>query len=170
MSLESAKANTQNIVRMAREVGLEFNMDSLILTNTYDAHRLTMFAETKGLMNEMTERILRAYFTESRHIGDHDTLIQLASEIGLNKEEVAEMLASEEMGEAVRADEQAARQYGVTGVPFYLINKKFAITGAQPTEVFVQALEKIIAENEAKMPENDDGRFCDDTGCEIPEK
>jgi predicted DsbA family dithiol-disulfide isomerase len=137
MSIAQAKANTERVVQMAKEVGLDYQMDTLILTNTFDAHRLTMYAKTQGLMKEMTERILQAYFTESKHIGNHETLTELAVEVGLNREDVAKMLASDEMSDVVRADEQTAKQYGVTGVPFFLINKKYALTGAQPTETFV---------------------------------
>ncbi|MDR7071684.1 putative DsbA family dithiol-disulfide isomerase [Fictibacillus barbaricus] len=170
MSIAQAKANTQNMVQMATEAGLEYHMDSLILTNTFDAHRLTMFAKSQGLMKEMTERILRAHFTESKHIGDHETLTELAVEVGLDRRDVEKMLASDEMADAVRADEQTARQYNITGVPFYLINKKYALTGAQPTDVFVQALNKIIAEDKITMLNDKDGMICDNDGCEIPEK
>lgn len=170
MSLEQAKANTDRIVQMAKEVGLDYQMDSLILTNTFDAHRLTMLAKSKGFMQEMTDRLLRAYFSESKHIGDHKTLADLAVEVGLNREEVEKMLASDEMADDVRADEQAAQQYGITSVPFFLINKKYALTGAQPTEAFVQALRKVIAEDEIKILNNQDGMVCDENGCEIPKK
>jgi predicted DsbA family dithiol-disulfide isomerase len=170
MSIEQAKASTQNVVQMAKEAGLDYNMDTLILTNTFDAHRLTMFAKTKGLMHEMTERILQAYFTESKHIGDHETLTELAVEVGLEREAVEKMLASDEMADAVRADEQTGKQYGITGVPFFLINKKYALNGAQPTEAFVQALKKVIAESEITVLGNQDGEICDDDGCEIPKK
>jgi predicted DsbA family dithiol-disulfide isomerase len=170
MSVAQAKANTQNMVKMAEESGLEYNMDTLILTNTFDAHRLSMFAKKQGLMHEMTERILHAYFTESKHIGDHETLTELAVEVGLDREAVATMLASDEMANEVRADEQTAKQYNITGVPFYLINKKYALTGAQPTETFVHALQKVIAEDEVQVLNNQDGMVCDDDGCEIPKK
>ncbi|WP_442600352.1 DsbA family oxidoreductase [Neobacillus sp. D3-1R] len=170
MSVAQAKANTQNMVQMAKEVGLDYQMDTLILTNTFDAHRLTMFAQTQGLMKEMTERILRAHFTESKHIGDHKTLTELAVEVGLNRDAVEKMLASDDMTEAVRADEQTAQQYGITGVPFFLINKKYALTGAQPTEVFVQALKKVIAEDAIVVLNDQDGVICDENGCEIPKK
>lgn len=170
MSVEQAKANTQNMVRMAKETGLDYNMDTLILTNTFDAHRLSMFAKKHGLMQEMTERILHAYFTESKHIGDPETLTELAVEVGLDREAVTNMLASDEMTDEVRADEQTAKQYGITGVPFYLINKKYALTGAQPTETFVQALQKVIEEDKITVLNNQDGVSCDDDGCEIPKK
>lgn len=172
MSIEQAKASTQNVIQMAKESGLDYQMDSLILTNTFDAHRLTMYAKTKGLMIEMTERILHAYFTESKHIGDHETLAELAVEVGLDREEVKQMLASDEMSDAVRDDQRTGQQYGITGVPFYLINKKYALTGAQPTEAFVQALKKVIAEteNEITVLNSDDSMICDEDGCEIPKK
>lgn len=170
MTVEQAKANNQRMVQMANEVGLDYQMDTLVLTNTFDAHRLTMYAKTQGSMNEMTERILRAHFIESKHIGDHKTLTELAVEVGLNQDAVEKMLASDEMNEVVRSDEQTAKQYGVTGVPFYLINKKYAITGAQPTEMFVQALRKIIAEDEITILNNQDEAICDADGCEIPKK
>ncbi|MBT2704713.1 DsbA family oxidoreductase [Bacillus sp. ISL-35] len=170
MSIAQAKASTQNMVQMAKESGLEYNIDTLILTNTFDAHRLTMFAKKHGLMAEMTERLLRAYFTDSKHIGDHETLANLAGEVGLNRDAVEKMLASNEMADEVRADESTGQQYGITGVPFFLINKKYAITGAQPTDVIVQSLKKVIAESEITILNNDDGMICDDDGCEIPKK
>ncbi|MGD6804977.1 DsbA family oxidoreductase [Rossellomorea aquimaris] len=172
MSIEAAKANTQNMVNMAKEAGLDYQMDTMVLTNTFDAHRLTMYAKTKGVMIEMTERILHALFTESKHIGDHETLAELAAEVGLDRDAVAEMLASDAMADEVRADERAAQQIGVSGVPFYLIDKKYALTGAQPTEVFVQALQKVIAESQITVLNSDssDGVVCDENGCEIPKK
>ena len=170
MSIEQAKANTENVVRMAQQAGLQYNMDSLILTNTFDAHRLTMYAKTQGLMEKMAERIFRAYFTESKHIGRHEVLVKLAEEVGLNREAVEKMLASDQMTEAVRKDEQTAQQYGITGVPFFLINKKYALTGAQPIGVFVQAFEKVMAEDRIVPLNSQNGMACDDDGCELPKK
>jgi predicted DsbA family dithiol-disulfide isomerase len=169
MSIETAKANTENMTQMGKEAGVDFKFDTLILTNTFDAHRVTMLAKDHGLMHKMTDRILRAYFTESKHIGDHETLVELAAEVGLNREEVEKMLASDEMTDAVRADQQTGQQYGITGVPFFLINKKYALTGAQPTEVFVNALKKIIAEDGITSLNGQDGASCDDDSCDIPE-
>lgn len=144
MSIEQAKANGRNMIQMAKEVGLDFQYDSLILTNTFDAHRLAMFAKNHGLMKEMTERILRAYYTEGKHIGDHATLVELAEEVGLDRDAVATMLAGDDMSDAVRADEQEAEKYGIRSIPFFLIDRKYAITGAQPTEAFVSALQQVL--------------------------
>ncbi|WP_275670689.1 DsbA family oxidoreductase [Neobacillus notoginsengisoli] len=170
MSLAQAKANTDNVAKMAKEVGLDFRFDTLIQTNTFDAHRLTMFAKTKGLMKEMTERILQAYFTESKHIGDHETLTELAVEVGLDRGEVATMLANNDMADEVRADQKAAQRYGISSVPFFLMNNKYALSGAQPTDVFLQALEKVLAEDQITFINPTEGDKCDDDGCEIPKK
>ncbi|MDG5787102.1 DsbA family oxidoreductase [Evansella sp. AB-P1] len=146
MSIEQAKGNVESMVQMARSEGLEFQMDTQILTNTFDAHRLTIFAKNKGLMHEMTERILKAYFTESKHIGDHESLMSLAEDVGLDRKEVNELLNSNKMEEEVLEDIREATQLGIQSVPFFLINRKYSLTGAQPTDVFVLALEKILNE------------------------
>jgi predicted DsbA family dithiol-disulfide isomerase len=147
MSLEQAKSNTQNMVNMAKAEGLDYQMDTLILTNTFDAHRVTMFAKSKGLMHEMTNRILHAYYTESKHIGDHETLVELAVEVGLDREEVADLLASDQMSQEVRGDEEDAKKYGINSIPFFLINEKYALTGAQGSDVFVQAIEQVLEQD-----------------------
>lgn len=168
MSMERVKENTRNIVQMAQEVGLDYRLETLILTNTFDAHRLAMFAKTQGLMAEMTERILRAHFTESKHIGNHETLIQLAAEVGLDREAVSKMLAGDDMKNDVREDEKNAKEYGITAVPFFLINKKYALTGAQPTETFVKVLQRIRGEDKLNNPVQQNSAICDDDGCDIP--
>ncbi|MEC1639100.1 DsbA family oxidoreductase [Schinkia azotoformans] len=186
MSLEQAKSNCRNIERMAAEIGLDYQFDTLILTNTFDAHRLTMLAKSHGLMQDMTERILRAYFSESKHIGDHATLTELAVEVGLNHDEVAAMLASDDRSDEVRADQQEAVTLGIRSVPFFLINRKYSLTGAQPTDVFVQALQQVYSQDgpykiDASEDSNvntdkvvatgsDESLVCDENGCEIPKK
>jgi predicted DsbA family dithiol-disulfide isomerase len=173
MSIQQAKANCDNMEQMAQDTGLEYNLDQTILTNTFDAHRLTMYAKNHGLMKEMTERILRAYFTEGKHIGDHDTLVQLAEEVGLDPNVVKDMLSGKEMSDVVYADETQAQQYGIRSVPFFLINKKYSLTGAQPTETFVQALKQVMAQDGPFTPLDlggQDGLNCDENGCEIPKK
>ncbi|MGO4889201.1 DsbA family oxidoreductase [Anaerobacillus sp. MEB173] len=169
MSIEQAKSNCKNMEQMAKKAGLDFRFDSQILTNTFDAHRLVMFAKTKGLMHEMTERILKAYYSESKHIGNYNTLTELAKEVGLDPKEVTDMLANGDLSEEVRADEQTAQEYGIRSIPFFLVNKKYAITGAQPTETFVQSLQQII-DQDGPFTKGNEGIFCDDDGCELPPK
>ncbi|MDN3015529.1 DsbA family oxidoreductase [Paenibacillus sp. BSR1-1] len=171
MSLDQAKASCRNTERMARDAGLEYHFDKVILTNTFDAHQLTLYAKKYGMMKEMTERLLRAYFTEGKHIGDHATLVQLAEEIGLDGPAVKEMLSGKEMSDAVYADEVQAQQYGIRSVPFFLINKKYSLTGAQPLETFVQALKQVMQQDGPFTNlGGQSGATCDDDGCEIPEK
>lgn len=169
MSLEQAKASSRNMEQMAKTVGLDYHFDTMVLTNTFDAHRLAMFAKNEGLMHKITERIFRALYTESKHIGDQTILTELAEEVGLNREAVVEMLASSDMSDAVRADEQAANQYGIRSIPFFLINKKHSITGAQSSEAIVASLQKIINEDGPFTIANEpEGTVCDEDGCEIP--
>jgi predicted DsbA family dithiol-disulfide isomerase len=168
MSLDQAKANCRNMEQMAHELGLDFRFDTQILTNTFDAHRLVMFSKEHGRMHEMTDRLLRAYYTEGKHIGDHATLVELAEEVGLDRGVAVDMLASNEFSQAVRLDEQEAEQYGIRSIPFFLINKKYAITGAQSTDVFVQSLQQIIEQDGLTVDQP--GVACDDTGCELPDK
>jgi len=144
MSLEQAKSNCRNMEKMAAEVGLNFQLDTLVLTNTFDAHRLTMYAKEQGFMEEMTDRLLRAYYTESKHIGNHATLIDLAVDVGLNRQAVTEMLENNAFADIVRQDEQQASEYGIRSIPFFLINKKYAITGAQQTESFLDTFDQIL--------------------------
>lgn len=141
MSREQVDANLAHLTEQAREVGLEYHLAEAIQTNTFDAHRLTWFAAEHGKMDEMAERLLRAHFTETKHIGDRETLANLAADIGLDREQVLDMLAAGEYADEVRADEQEAQQLGIRGVPFFVIDRRYAVSGAQPTEVFLQALE-----------------------------
>jgi predicted DsbA family dithiol-disulfide isomerase len=167
MSREKAKSMNDNLVEQAREAGLTYHFDSMILTNTFDAHRLSHFASSQGKMKEMVERLLHAYFTESRHIGDHETLALLAAEVGLDKEETTHMLASSAYTNEVRADEQEAVKFGIRGVPFFVINRKYGISGAQPGDVFLDALQKAWEEDKPLNMLNDSAadEACADGVC-----
>jgi len=140
LSRERATQSLEDITRQARQVGLNYNMDITIQTNTFDAHRLTHYAKTLGLAEAFSERLFQAHFTNGLHIGDQQTLIQLAEEVGLSKMEVIKVLEDDLFAEDVRADENDAQHLGVRGVPFFLIDGKQTISGAQPSEVFLKAL------------------------------
>lgn len=140
MSRDKAKEMSDNVGAQAKSVGLDYKFDTMIVTNTFDAHRLTHFAAKHGKMHEMAERLLKAYFTDSKHIGDRETLADLAEEIGLDRGEAAAALAGDEYAQQVRNDEREAGELGIRGVPFFVINRKYGISGAQPTEVFRNAL------------------------------
>ena len=170
MTREQAIANTDQITRQAKAVGLDYKMDSAIQTNTFDAHQLACYAETKGKGKEMTERLLKAHFVDSLHVGQHETLADLAAEVGLDREEVLHMLQDGDFADQVHSDEQEARQLGVQGVPFFVINRKYAVSGAQPSEVFLNALLKAWSENQPlqTIAGSDDGVVCTDEGCAVP--
>lgn len=147
MTREQAKAANENVVNQAKAVGLTYHFDTVIPTNSFDAHRLTHFAAKYGKMNEMAERLFKAYFTDSKHIGNRETLSELAAEVGLDKEEAAAVLAGNEYSDEVRADEDEGHRLGIRGVPFFVINRRYAVSGAQPSEVFLEALQKAWKED-----------------------
>ncbi|MFF2094115.1 DsbA family oxidoreductase [Paenibacillus sp. NPDC058174] len=147
MSREQAEANNRNLTEQARTLGLDYHMDKMVLTNTFDAHRLTHLAAKSGKREEMAERLFKAYFTEGKHLGDHDTLADLAVEVGIERSEALEALKSPTYTQEVRSDEQEASQLGVRGVPFFVIDRKYAVSGAQPSEVFLQAVQQAYQES-----------------------
>ena len=151
MSVEEAKLNNDGIVRQAATLGLEYNFDTLILTNSLDAHRLIHFAKDFNKMQEMTEALFKAYFTESKNISDIDALGDIADGIGLDKKEAIEFLNSDKYKNEVREDELLARKYGINSVPTFIFNDKFKVTGAQPEDVFLLALNKVIEEEKISL-------------------
>ncbi|PFA62162.1 disulfide bond formation protein DsbA [Bacillus sp. AFS015802] len=170
-SLEQAQNMTDSMSQQAAAVGLDFRFDTSVPTNTFDAHRLTKYAKTKGKEASMTEILLYAHFTLSKHIGDRDTLVELAKQAGLEEEEVKDVLNGSDFSQEVRNDEAEAGQIGVQGVPFFVLNRKYAISGAQPSDVFLSSIQKVW-EEEAKTsllkPLGTEGMACDENGCEIP--
>lgn len=141
-SREQAQAMNEQMSERARQVGLDFHMDSIVPTNTLDAHRLIHLAARHNLQAQMKERLLHAYFTEGENLGDPATLARLAGEVGVPVAEAEAMLAGDDFEYEVRADQTEARDFSITGVPFFVVNRKHGISGAQPVEVFTQALEQ----------------------------
>lgn len=169
MSREQAIANNANLTEQAAQLGLAYDFDGMILTNTFDAHRLSHFSAAQGKAGEMTERLLSAYFTESKHIGDRETLADLAAEAGLDREEALNVLQNGEYAAEVRADEQEAGALGVRGVPFFVFDRKYAVSGAQPPEVFLQALTKAWQDSQPfTVVGGGDADVCGEDGCVIP--
>lgn len=173
MSREQAVANNRNLSAQAQSIGLEMNFDQVVLTNTFDGHRLSHFAGKHGKMGEMMERLYEAYFSKGEHVGDHDVLAGFAEEIGLDREEAAAALASSAFSEEVRADEEEAAQLGIRGVPYFVINRKYGISGAQQPETFLRALEKVWEEERpafTDLGEPDHAGMCEDGSCAVPVK
>jgi predicted DsbA family dithiol-disulfide isomerase len=175
MTVEKAKSMNEDLAKQAEEVGLTYHFDKMQHTNTFDAHRVAKFAAEQGKGKEMTERLLQAYFTEGKLISDHVTLIDLAKEVGLQEEAVTELLKVDDYAIHVRADEERARQIGVQGVPFFVFNEKYAVSGAQPASVFAEVLEKVwLEENQGPTlqslnPTKSKTTYCTDEGCETEE-
>ncbi|MBQ0138166.1 MAG: DsbA family oxidoreductase [Kurthia sp.] len=170
-SEEQAKAQTAGIIARAKEVGLNYDFEAMKLGNTFKAHRLAKFAGSVGKEKEMNERLLKAYFEEGAQLGNVDVLVALAKEIGLEEQAVREFLADDQYATEVLSDIQQASELGIQGVPFFVINEKYAISGAQPTAVFEEAVKK-VAEEEGLRPGltmmgSGNAGVCADGQCEI---
>ncbi|MEY3438584.1 MAG: hypothetical protein RL265_1169 [Bacteroidota bacterium] len=144
ISIEDSKAMHENVVRMAKSVGLEYNFDRAVIANSFDAHRLIQFAKSKGLGDEIEEALFAAYFTNGLDMSDLDTLTKIGSSIGLSPIELETILHSEDFKSEVQNDILEAQKYGVRGVPYFVLDDKYAISGAQPSNVFLEALEKMF--------------------------
>lgn len=132
---------------MAAETGLQMDLDTAVVANSYKAHLLIQLAKEKGLANELEEALFRAHFSEGKNIDDPNVLVEIAESAGLDTQQAKEALESEELAYAVKQDEMQAQQIGVRGVPFFVFDNKYAVSGAQPTEAFLEVLEK--TKNEA---------------------
>ena len=142
MTIDQAVAANDRLTRVGAEDGLEFRFDQARSGNTFDAHRLIHLAHDRGVQDEVKERLMRAYFTEGELISDRETLVRVGSEAGLDPDEARAVLAGDAYAHAVRADEEAASDLGISGVPFFVVDRRFAISGAQPTDVIVGVLER----------------------------
>lgn len=138
-----AEQMNANMVEKAKAVGLDYNMDAVQPANSFKAHQLIHLAKKEGKQDEMKEALLKAYFSEGRLISNKDTLLTIAEEVGLEPEDAEAALREETYTSAVRHDESIAQQLGIQGVPFFYINEKYGLSGAQPVEVFVDAFRQI---------------------------
>jgi len=150
-TLDHARQMNNHVTGMAREVGLTYDFDKAVIGNSFDAHRLIQMAKQQGLGDVAEERLFKAYFTEGKDFADRTILVQLGTEIGLDAAAVSKMLESGEYADAVMRDIHEAEQIGVTGVPFFVFDRKYAISGAQPVEVFVKTLERSMEEWQQKQ-------------------
>jgi predicted DsbA family dithiol-disulfide isomerase len=144
MSRQQAEAAGAQLTATAAVEGLDFHFERLQSGNTFDAHRLLHYAGTvgPGLQDALKERLFVAYFTEGEPIGDPDTLVRLATEVGLDPTECAQILAGDRYAAEVRADEREANELGVTGVPFFVVDGRFGIPGAQDAETILDVLRR----------------------------
>ncbi|WP_264989217.1 DsbA family oxidoreductase [Lysinibacillus piscis] len=171
MTYEKAQEMAQGVAMRAKEVGLDFQFDGLQEANTMKAHRLVKWAERQGDVTALVEALLRAYFVETKRIGQDEVLVAIAEQVGLNREEVMKVLASADFAQEVEADIQEGIQLGVRGVPFFVLNRKYGISGAQPQQVFEDTLRK-VAEEEGlsmglKMMGEEQAPNCTDDNCTL---
>lgn len=151
-SIDYANQQHDRVTAMAAEVGLKYDFDKAVVANSFDAHRLSHYAKSQGKGDAFEERLFRAYFVEGQNTADHAVLQALAEEVGLPADGARATLASNQYADAVQADIATARQIGVQGVPFFVIDRRYAVSGAQQPEVFLGAIQKAWTEGGHQRP------------------
>ncbi|WP_226659676.1 DsbA family oxidoreductase [Pseudalkalibacillus hwajinpoensis] len=168
VSLEQAQGMCENMRQQAAGENLTYDFDKMIPTNSFDAHRLVHYAKEYGKGNEMSERLFYAFFTESKNIGDHETLALLGEDLGLKAIDIRQFLRTDEFTSQVRQDEAMGSQLGIQGVPFFVFDGKYAVSGAQPVEMFEQALTKAWEEGNKLEVMSGEAAACTADSCDIP--
>ncbi|MFC4453032.1 DsbA family oxidoreductase [Deinococcus sonorensis] len=173
-SPEQAQQMLNQMTETAAADGLTYHFDRLQPTNTFQAHQLVHLAAQHGLQDAMKERLFRAYLTEGAHLGELDTLVRLAAEVGLDAAEARTALEQQTHAAAVRQDEAQAQAYGIQGVPFFVLGGKYGVSGAQPPEVLAGALQQLWQEQLASSTPIQllapDAASCQDGACDVPQK
>ncbi len=146
MSYDEAKQMTAGVSQAAARAGLILDFERAVVANSFDAHRLVHLAQTKGLANKLKEGLFRAHFTDGKDINSREILLAIGLAAGLEADDITAVLDSDQYNDEVARDIHEARDIGVRGVPFFVFNRKYAISGAQPPDAFLQTLEKSVAE------------------------
>ncbi|MFM2267690.1 MAG: hypothetical protein RL757_1131 [Bacteroidota bacterium] len=142
-SMAQTQQAMSQAVNMAKSVDLDYDFDKAVVANSFEGHRLLHFAKTHGKQNATKESLLKAYFIEGKNTDDRDMLLGIAEQIGLDEQATAAMLKSDDYAEDVKNDIALARQFGISGVPFFVFNRKYAVSGAQGVDAFLQTLQKV---------------------------
>ncbi len=145
-SVKEAEIMNSQVADAAKAAGLDFNMEKVVPSNSRDAHRLVKLAAEEGRESEAMNHLYKAYFTDGINVADSEALVSIGTEIGLAEEKIRKMLESDEYKEKVIEDQNVANQLGAQGVPLFVINRKYGVSGAQPPEAFTEALTKAYAE------------------------
>ncbi|PDP89682.1 disulfide bond formation protein DsbA [Glycomyces fuscus] len=141
-SREQVRSMTEQVTQVAAQEGLDYDFAGGVMVNTFDVHRLLHLARTRGLEAEAHEGFMRAQLVQARDLNDTGALVEVAAEVGLEPRDVRRVLEGQEYAEDVREDIALARRLGATGVPFFVMDRSFGVSGAQSVEVFVSALDK----------------------------
>lgn len=171
MPLEQAQALNSQVTQMAAEEGLLYNFDKSIVANSFKAHVLTHFAKQYGKQDEVEELLFQSYFTEGKNIDDYEVLKDIAKRVGLEIAAYEKVITDGSLDDEVKMDIHEARQIGVQGVPFFVYDRKYAISGAQPVELFVQTCEKAFLEwqfnnKTIQIQLDSKGPSCGPEGCD----
>ncbi|BEP13680.1 protein disulfide isomerase FrnE [Acidothermaceae bacterium B102] len=167
-SLAEAQGMLDSMTATAATEGLDFRFDLNRSGNTFDAHRLLHLALAHGVQDQLKERLDHATFTEGSPVSEHSALRGLAIEVGLPADEVDAVLASDQFADAVRADVEQARAYGISGVPFFVVDGKYGISGAQPPEVVLQTLTQAWSEHQPlTFVSAGGGEVCEGDSCAV---
>jgi protein disulfide-isomerase len=164
-----AQTMIDNMTQNAKNAGLDFHFEKAILANSFHAHRLLHLAKKYNLANELEELLFKAYLTDGKNVNDLDTLSKLGKEVGIDSEEIKQVLESNEYTKEVQQDIEQAQSIGVQGVPFFVFDNKYAISGAQPATTFLQTLERVWQEgnfdSKVTMVYTTQENSCDIDGC-----
>jgi predicted DsbA family dithiol-disulfide isomerase len=169
MSKEDALSAQRNLTSVAAGEGLDFHLESARSGNSFDAHRLVHLAADEGRQDQMKERLFSAYLVEGQPIGDRDTLVALAGEVGIDTYRAAKVLAGDTYTSEVRAEEIEAREIGINGVPFFVIDRTYGVSGAQPAETLTAALDQAWAKSHplTMVPSAGEAGACEGDNCAI---
>jgi predicted DsbA family dithiol-disulfide isomerase len=170
---EGAQKMIDHMTSMAASEGLDFRFGMLKLTNTFQGHQVIHLAAEHGVQDAMKERLLKAYLSEGENLGDVDTLVRLAEDVGLDGGEVRAALERQTYAQAVRNDEAQAQAYEISGVPFFVFNDKYGVSGAQSPEVFLNALDQVWQEQrplQLIQSTGNDAEGCEDGSCTVPQR
>ena len=166
ISVEEGRKMSDYMTTVAQEVGLHYDFDRTVPANTFLAHQLIHLGAHRGRQDAAKERLMAAYYTEGQNIGDLETLVQLGADLGLDAAETRAALVAGTYADAVRHDEYQARQIDVRGVPFFVFEDKYAVSGAQSPELFAEVLAKVWSESKPALTVVADGAVCGPEGCE----
>lgn len=166
MPAPQVKQMLEGARKMGAEIGLNLNFEKTKVANSFHAHRLIQLAKAKGLDNEMEEALFKIHFEEGQNIDDKKVLKEVGLSVGLREEDLDRMLFTDEFKEAVEKDKMDAARIGVRGVPFFVFNNRYAVSGAQPSHAFLEVLEKSFAEYQEQNGPLiiNEGQSCDING------
>jgi predicted DsbA family dithiol-disulfide isomerase len=149
---EEAAHLHDHVTEVAHDVGLTFRFDRSVLANSFNGHRLIQLAKVRGVANETEEALFRAHFTDGKNIDDPEILVAIGAEAGIPRTEIEGLFSSDNYAKEVRDDQAQARAIGIRGVPFFIFNNKYAVSGAQSPDFFLQTLSKAWADFQETKP------------------